>query len=114
MSKPVNKAVEDSSRIQQLKIHDRQRRQSCSRYTVGNKAQRVTSKQFVAEMDVKPRSAESSLIPITRAFFPFHCQKLEFRKVGILQSAVLGSSTCHGLRVLAFVCWFKLKDKKWD
>lgn len=50
-----------------------------------NKAQRVTDKRCVAEMDVKPRSAvKTSLIPLTGAFFLFCCHELELIKVGIL------------------------------
>lgn len=80
-----------------------------------NQAQRVTDKKSVAEMDVNPRSAvKTSLIPLTGAFFLFCCQELEFMKVGILQSAVLGNSTCHDLHALDVICWLKLKDKKWD
>lgn len=81
---------------------------------MGNQVQRMTGKKFVAEMDVKPRSAESSLVPLTRAFFLFQCHELEFIKVGILQSALLGNCTCHDLRALAVVYQLKLKGKKWD
>ena len=80
----------------------------------GKSSTKSDCKKFVAEVDIKPRSAESSLIPLMGAFFPFHCHELEFIKVGILQSAVLGDSTCHDLHALAVICQLKLKDKKWD
>lgn len=74
----------------------------------------MTGKKFVVEIEVKSRSAESSLILFTGPFIPIHCHKLEFIKVGTLQSAVLGNSTCHDLCALAVICRVKLKDKKWD
>jgi len=60
---------------------------------MANQAPGVTGRKFVAETNMKLRSAESSFLPVTGAFFPLQCPKLALAQVETPQSAVLGSST---------------------